>query len=415
LELENIDNRSPNISKTILEDSLKHVTDSNPADYISYKITDVNWSIEDSKELKEPNIFILDKLLDSNYTKPAYISGSYERLPYSAAFTGSMSIGKDAYSGSNSLAFYNRYVVPSFTNLDIDFEATDSKLYDIIIYDGDGVPHWRKKAKQDTLITIDFLKNKNENGEFDGVGSPDGEFDIMNLYKSPGNDCNYDLAKTWKIYSNKRKTEDDSDYYIKDIVDSTGWPIGLTVGETDLHIYPTFTKTTRQYPVTVKMKDPQTQEVTVLVPQQNYDYGTEIGDIIPANLVPYVDSSNLGLYEAYDFKGYGPSERSTVPLPENTEITGETVLWAIFRLENDIRKVVHPEWFEEVETYNNQSTISSFSNIPLKFFPDGKKPSRPLDDGITIRIKTGLTLHGKITIPAKINDKFVYAIDGNFA
>jgi hypothetical protein len=80
-----------------------------------------------------------------------------------------------------------------------------------------------------------------------------------------------------------------------------------------------------------------------------------LSDIIPEDLIPYVNSSSLSLYQGYNFKGYSLVEGSSTIVSDNYIVNGNATLWAVFNLEEDIRKIVHPEWFNvEFFTYNQQ-------------------------------------------------------------
>jgi hypothetical protein len=110
-------------------------------------------------------------------------------------------------------------------------------------------------------------------------------------------------------------------------------------------MYPKFTVNTRSYSITLKMKNPLTNEISEIVAATTYDYGTSIETILESAPIPYVDSSNLNLLEGYDFKGYSLVEGSSTLISSSYQVTGDAVLWAVFKLENNIRNVVHPEWF----------------------------------------------------------------------
>jgi hypothetical protein len=250
IELSNIDKNIPNLSKTILEDALVHVDPSNSNDYIDYKITDAVWSINNAAEMEKVteedqetvSIKTLDKMLDNIYARPVFGPNKIDRLPYSAAFTGSLSIGANAYSGNNPLQIYNEYITPNkFAGIDMSFEAESAKLYNVVIYDGDGVPFWSKKTIKNTPLNDDFL-----------ASGPSGAFDRSKLIKSPTAEYEYKLQSAWKVkYINAEGTEE-----TKILTEDT--PIGIDKITSDLSIYPTYSESKRKYKISVKLKHPQT-------------------------------------------------------------------------------------------------------------------------------------------------------------
>ena len=122
----------------------------------------------------------------------------------------------------------------------------------------------------------------------------------------------------------------------------------------DTYIYPQFKITRRSYEISIKMKHPKTGIVSDIVLPKIYEYGTPLKDILPKEFNPYIEDLTLKLFEAYDFKGYSLSEGSSTKVPDSYIVTGNGTLWAIFKLENDIRTIVHPEWFNVVDyTYKN--------------------------------------------------------------
>jgi hypothetical protein len=98
--------------------------------------------------------------------------------------------------------------------------------------------------------------------------------------------------------------------------------------------------------------------------------------------MPHASSSALSLYQAYDFKGYSLVEGSSTIVADTYTVNGEAVLWAVFKLEEDIRKVIHPEWFTfepvTIDIHNDESVLVEGLEIYPKVSP----------------------LQGKITIPS---------------
>lgn len=300
-------------------------------------------------------------MLDETYARPTFTDDESERLPYSAAFTGSILIDADAYNGSEPLTIYNKYITnDKFANVDMSFESSNAKLYNVIIYDGDGVPFWSKKTVKNTPLDEVFLAD-----------GPNGMFDREALKKSPTAEYEYELLEKWTV---KRPNQEDEDLNgIK--------PIGLNI-TTDLHIYPQFNRTRRSYDVTIKMKHPKTGETTVLMPATLFEYGSKLNEVVPADLIPYADSSNLPLTSIYDFVGYSLVEGSKTTVANTYAVNGAATLWAVFEEKDNVRKIVHPEWFsfsllEDYDLHRDGSTLIK-----------------------GLRVTPAVTLKGKVTIPA---------------
>jgi hypothetical protein len=138
VRLENMDVASPNLSKNIISRAMEQVSGNSAADVLQYKITNAKWSLDYASEMDNTNILLLDKMLDENYSLPVMNDAQTKRLPYSDVFTGNLTISAAAYDKDEPLEVYNKYVTDNtFANLDMDFESSKAKLYDVIIHDGD--------------------------------------------------------------------------------------------------------------------------------------------------------------------------------------------------------------------------------------------------------------------------------------
>lgn len=126
-------------------------------------------------------------------------------------------------------------------------------------------------------------------------------------------------------------------------------------------------------------------------------------NITVPNTIPYKDDSGLGLYEAYDFTGYSTIENSTeVMNVEKMKAISDRKFYAVFKKVNDIRQIVHPEWFEFIKAEwgseekqfleSNEYFTEEIDRVP-------QPPIRSIVYGCAIRPKTNLTLQGKITLP----------------
>ena len=368
IKLENMDQSSiPNLSKNVIAKAMEHVSGGNEADIIQYKITKAKWSLTDSDEIEGINIPLLDKMLNIDYSKPFMSDDNIENLSYAASLTGNINIATTAYDEERSLDIYNKYITDTkFANLDMEFESQNAKLYNITIYDGDGLAFWNKKTIPNTELNEDFLSS-----------GPKGSFDIEKLYKSPTAEFNYEFLNSWIVKNDKGEI-------IQELEGTL--PIGLVVNQ-NLHIYSNFKETKRSYRIMIKFKHPQTKEITILQ-NKEFEYGTPFKDIVLKDNIPYVDSSNLPLEHVYDFIGYSLREDSTTPVSNNYAVRGEDTLWTIFKLEENVRKVVHQEWFKaELHSYNE---------------PRDTKFKVEYGEGVIVQPSPGIILKGKITIPVEM-------------
>ena len=385
LSLHNIDN-TKNLSKTIMTKTLDMIDPNDSTTYVQYHLTDAKWSIDNPNEMTSTNIHILDKMLNPSYTKPALGADDINRLPYSAAFTGEIEISSEAYSGNDPLTLYNKYISDStFANVDMSFEANSAKLYNVIIYDGDGVAFWSKKTVSGTALNEVFLSY-----------GPNGAFDIKSLNKSPTAEFNYEFLKTWQVKDNNGTT-------IQTL--SGDMPIGMNITE-DLHIYPDFKESKRSYLISVKAKNPISGEITELI-SGTFEYGTNLETILTSTgkkPIPYVEDSlnTLALQEGYNFKGYSLVPDSSILISENNYVVrGADTLWAVFEFTKNLSTIVHPEWFAFVTEKNTGEGNPYFE--PDSTFHITGAVIKPVTTDIG----------GKITIPATIiHDGTEYPVVG---
>jgi hypothetical protein len=110
--------------------------------------------------------------------------------------------------------------------------------------------------------------------------------------------------------------------------------------------------------------------------------------------MPHKDDSSLSLYETYEFKGYSMSVGGDLINLSTILVTEDEEFYAIFEKIDDVRKIVHEDWFEQD---GKEVTITeSYSGYTAT--------------GIILKPKRILT--GKITIPRKFNGKDVIALSG---
>ena len=376
VNLHGIDTKIKNLSKNILSKAIENAADPDIENgYIQFHVTDAIWSIDSANEMENTTeIKLLNTMLNPSYTRPVFGSDNSTRLPYSSAFVGKLTISKAAYDGSNPLAIYNKYVTDTaFGNVDMIFESNNATLYDVIIYDGDNVPHWKKKAVKNAYVNSDFLST-----------GPNGAFNSADLYKSPTAEFDYAFTNTWIV-------KDDSGAEIKTVTGVS--PSGILI-DRNLHIYPQFTQTRRSYWISIKQYNPLTEQTTELLHQQ-FEYGTGLNTILTANgdkIIPYIEdpSNKLGLYDGYDFKGFSLVSGSTILISENSyAVRGEDTLWAVFEFTKSINSIVHPEWFEVAKiTFNGENAD-----------PYAEPDSAYKIQGVYLK-PASYALGGKITIPS---------------
>ena len=110
---------------------------------------------------------------------------------------------------------------------------------------------------------------------------------------------------------------------------------------------------------------------------------------ITPNLIPYRSDAQLGLYETYDFQGYSLAPDGALFDVVSMTVSSDEEYYAIFKLVEDVRKVVHPEWFTIV---NNNFTYDEHAVLPgSDYYTSG------------LSICPAVKLKGKITIPRYIN------------
>lgn len=380
----------------------------------NYKLTGVKWTIDNSAEINGSKINILETLLTKDtietgkgpelqenslvgnldITANGYNNGSvgalaiyetyskskevYERVIYTSeqAFnedTRKKYIKQDGEYIETSeynaqTEYYIEKLMAEYPNLDINFKGDNAQLYTVYIYDGDGNIFWKRKITPGSTINENFLKY-----------GPKGSFKSSSLYKSKTAQFEYTFLNKWII-------KDDDGNLIEENPIESAEPLGIYVGQ-NIHLYPVFETKLRSYTVTVKSKHPDKNisDEVIILKTGTYDYGTPLADVIPTDTIPYADSSHLPLLHTYDFVGYSLVDGSTTPVSQNYTVNGEATLWAIFKLEENVRTVVHPEWFSISRSIYQEDIDTVFYG----------------SQGVVLQPKYDV-LKGKITIPATV-------------
>ena len=120
------------------------------------------------------------------------------------------------------------------------------------------------------------------------------------------------------------------------------------------------------------------------------------GEIAQApSALPFKDDSQLGLYETYDFKGWSSSIGGELVDLSTITVTSDEEFYAIFEKVDDVRKIVHYDWFEatpyDYDEAQWEFMKSNYKTCGLMIYPKGHSTGKPL------------ALRGKITIPRRIN------------
>lgn len=369
LNINNIDNSDVN-SKTLVD---------NATGLQYYRLTNVQWTLDDEDEVDETNntIAIIERL-NNLYTID---TDEGEKADKAISLTGTVNVTSNAYSGDDSLVIYNRYAQEDmYPALDINFEDANAKLYTITIYDGDNNVNWERKLAAGDSIDEAFLSD-----------GPDGAFDVNDIYKAPTAGKVFTFTNSWTV------TDTDSGEWIVTLTDSaTPYYSPVNGISQNLTFTPIFDEEVRKYNLTFFMDEIASTSVVV----ENIAYGTYLSDVVVGE-VPYKEppTGRANLYMIYDFLGYGLVSGASTPIPNDYTVAGEQSFYPIFSDMVDVREIVHPEWFTFSETtYNRDVTYSAIA----------PQPQVPATEGYLIKPK-GI-LKGKITIPATYNGKPVVAL-----
>lgn len=353
LDIHNIDNNDWINSKTnILDSCLDYLT--------NYRLSEIKWTLSGTDVInQQKEIVILKRLLEDK--KPLMnneSSSGFNSLDIS--LTGTITVDESAYNGKDSIDIYNKYVTPEkYPNLDINFTGENAKLYNVKVLNGDEKVYWQKKISKEANVDSTFLSS-----------GPNGAFNINKIQKTQTLEHKYEFKNEWIII-----TYDSEGNKIETSL-SNSLPI-LNSVNSDVIFIPLFNELPATY--MVEFFDANSQ------PNGTYEvqYPTTISEIYPTQ-VPYKNEANLQLYQKYHFKGYGLSPLSKGVLPDNYIIVQDSKFYAIF---DD----------------QPQSVYSSTVN-PLYLEADSNN---------RLKVKSGYTLTGKVTLPKEFNGKPVKGIQSS--
>lgn len=361
LNIDNIDQSEVN-SKTLVENS---------PELQNYKLNNIDWILSNSTDINsdENTIKLLEKLRSISPLEDKTLISGY--IPLASALTGNVEVTSTAYDGDDAITIYNKYVDDNvYPNLDINF--TD-KTYLITILNGDDTIYWKKRIS---------INNSGFDAAFLSDG-PNGVFVETAITKPNALDTIYSFTNTWEVYSTKGDKIDTI---------SGATPLYNKKITSDIILKPVFEGSIRYYTLNFYDSDEASSPFATVNKAQ---YGHALSEYLP-NVIPYKDSSQLSLKEAYDFQGYGLIKGASTPVAEATTITNNQNYYAIFKLVEDISTVVHLDWFK----------FSTKTSADLGTLPDGTLMS----GGLQVTPKK--ELKGKITIPAEYNSQKVVSISG---
>lgn len=302
----------------------------------NYKLTNVKWNLSKVGDISNSKIGLLDTLS----TKLPLMTDNGLELRKNC-LTGSLTISTNAFNGNSqeALKIYENYACgddPVYPNLKMTFESANTTLYNVNIYDGDDNLVWSRKVIPNTTLNAEFFED-----------GPNGDFKAdEQLIKTATAEFSYNFLKTWNITMGDtvEKNFDSSSFAYAN-------PVYNKPITADIHFRPNFNNQKRSYTVSIILVDPTSTSLSnPELYSKVWEYGTSLPIILADfNKIPSVDNSKLGLLEVYDFKGYSLVKGSSTLIKDGFTVADNTELYTYFKLENNVRKCVHPDWFEIID------------------------------------------------------------------
>lgn len=354
LLLNNID-KSPGINSKDLVDNSPKLN--------QYNLQNVKWTIDDSNEISNGEISILERLLNIN---PRDVDD------HIAALSGVLTITENAYNDADAVDIYNKYTTDGtdgfvnnyYPNLDIIFEGENAKLPAIYIYDGNNSLYWHRRIANNNNFTTETLKD-----------GPNGIFDINHIYKSNTEDSTFEFSGIWDVFDvfdlDEIAKGENSEHWLKKIETSFTQNNALIFESVnkDLYFIPRFIQHERTYNLIFRNYDGT--EIATVVAKYNQTLGNCYPDILPIK-----DSPDPA--KTYKFLGYNYVATAPTPLdPEATKMKSEEIFYAIF----------------------SNETIDVHDNVLEARFLTFDEKTSALSPGKNVQ------LAGKITLPATYNGK----------
>lgn len=304
---------------------------------IEYRLNNVKWNLnEDDAMTVKDGISHID-FLDTIYKawKPSATAGATDLNK----ITGVLFIPEGKYNDNKSLDIYN-YYKKLFPGLDLKFEGSNAKLYNINIYDSShSIVAWTSKTNKEQIPNEEFYKNNN---------LTEALLKSQNITQKTATQAKtYTFTNTWEI-----KTNDGG--YIEFIKSAT-YPVFTHTISQDVNCYPIFEEADRLY--TVSFYD----EKGALIGEIEAKYGTKLSDAISlfeASHTPAKDDSQLGAYNTYVFRGYSLNQGSTALVNGNSSLVRNISLYYVFN-EVDVRTFDFSDYFEKV-VYNSATDARNY-------------------------------------------------------
>lgn len=382
IEIDNIDYNDVN-SKDIIES----IYDFNPNINIEYDLQNVKWTFDNTDNISDTNIPLLDYLL----TKGNTIS----KKSKADSLTGSAKITDEAYSGTNVLGLYETYGLKtaddsSYPNLVLDFiDAEENlKLYTVTIKNGNGEVKWTRKYNSFANIS-----------NADLVNSAQGAFNPAEaVVKQASTTQVFTFNNQWKYTIEGTEITG----IIKGADESVAYLDLAQLKDIDLAniiIEPDYTYSTRYY--TIAFYDKDTDELLYSV---QAEYNTSFEDVKPS-VLPIKDDSKLGLTRTYRLRGYSAAKISnTIINEEFWRVTDNANLYPVHD-EVSVYDIDYTKYLD-IRTFDNSSEVV-LAGLKL----DPKDPSKFIYNGGKIVLPANITriADGAFTANATIKKVFTHA------
>ena len=358
LYLDNVDQNANFNSGELVKEIINYFT--------QYSLLNVKWNFNDASDVAAPHIEILDKLKSKIAMTVGSDGSTSETQDKWRALSGDLTIGTTAYSGSESIGIYNEYY-ETYPDLNIDFENESSKIFNVDILNGDGSILWTRKIRNGDSITEEFLN-----------GGPRGAFDISKVAKGNTRAETFTFANQWQIKNGA-------------IIDQA-MPIPDIAITADITIEPIFNSAPRYY--SVVFKNYNDEIIADFSGENKVPYGTKLMQVCYPNGITPIKSLNTDkLYSAWRFLGYSTNRNASQAMrfTEDAIVDNDMTYYAIYNFINDVRTKATDNKYFRFEEYNYTKNNENIN-------------------GYIINANSNLLPTGKITIPAKYNNKPVLGI-----
>lgn len=353
IDLNNIDFNvnlleTKNISKFIVQNALNTLqTENGIEERIQYKLSNVGWEINNSNEIINNSIPLLDKLLLQNPKNDETRADS---------LTGSCKITESAYNDSNSISIYNKYSLLSDTdttypNLDLNFTGINSQLYTINVMNGDNQIVWSRKVASLSDLNNDLLTS----------GSLGAFNTSLAIFKSDDPNYIYEFANKWEYQTSQ---EDTGEIEGEDLNLEL---ITIDNPKADITIKPVYNKTIHYYTITF-----YDNNFVELYKISNATYGQTFNEIKPS-FIPVKDDSELELTQTYRFKGYSSINNSTTTINEDLwTVSSDSSLYTVFD-ETSVYNIDYSDYLDITDERVLLGLKTFEENSEKKFIYSGKK------------------------------------------